>query len=315
MNLFLVSFYATLKIFIFIVAGYFLFKLKYFKKLYSILLFYTVNIAIPVLILYRFSTTFNLVMLKKSILLPIYGFILIVLGYFIGKKLSNILNLPLDKKNYFISSLMFSNCGYYPLPLFQTIFQGEDIALAQIYIFFFGFIYTTLIWSWGLNIITNKNFEKIGRFKFSVPFYAIIIGILLSFINIKKFLLPEIEYIVKIISESGMILILILMGGGLSDVKLKNIKIGTAVIIVTLFRLIFLPLIAIPFIYFMKFDLIFRTVLLVETGVPVAVNIVIISQKYNKNSKIEFLFSIIVLNYLASIFTVPILIFVAQNIL
>ncbi len=313
MKIFLTSLFAIIKIFLITVAGYFFFKIKIFKKLYKPLLFYTINISIPILILYRLITKFNFNLFIETISLPLYGLLLIWLGYFLGKKFAPFLNIPAQKRNVFVSIMMFSNCGYLPLPLFESIFKGDDIALSQIYVFFIGLVYTSLIWSIGVNMLTHsdKILQK-TRFKLTVPFCAVIAGIFLSFLNVKNLLVPELESLIKIITKSGVLLVMFIMGGGLSSVNLSHIKIDNSVIFITLFKLIVLPLLVVPVIFIIKMNPVLKTVFIVEAGVPPAVNLVIITLKYGKSKNIDFLLSSMISTYIVSIFTLSFLIFISH---
>ncbi len=312
MEIFLTSLQATIKIFLITAFGYVFFKIKITNKLYKPLIFYTINIAIPILILYRLITKFDLTLFIKSLFLPLYGIFLIFSGYIIGKKLIHILNIPKEKQNTFIASIMFTNCGYLPLPLFQSIFTGNDIAISQIYVFFISIVYTLSIWSIGVNMLKVSNNVKKERFKLTPPFYAIILGILLSFFNTKRLLFPYLETVIKIIGESGVLLVMFMMGGGLSSVKFRSIKIDKPVVSIIISRLIIFPLIILPALLLFHIDSVLRIVLIVEAGVPPAVNLVIITQKYGNNKNIDFLLSVMITTYVISIFTLSFLIFVVQ---
>lgn len=312
MEIFLTSLQATIKIFLITAAGYVFFKIKTANKLYKPLIFYTINIAIPILILYRLITKFDLTLFIKSLFLPIYGIFLILSGYIIGKKLISVLNIPEEKHNTFIATMMFSNCGYLPLPLFQSIFTGNDIAISQIYVFFISIVYTLSIWSIGVNMLKVSNNIKKERFKLTPPFYAIILGILLSFLNAKELLFPYLETAMEIIGESGVLLVMFIMGGGLSSVKFQNIKIDKSILSIVIARLIIFPLIVLPTFLLLHIDSILRIVLIVEAGVPPAVNLVIITQKYGNNKNIDFLLSAMITTYVASIFTLSFLISIVQ---
>ncbi len=314
MELFLKTFLAVIEIFLITTAGYFFFKINIFKRVYKALLFYTINIAIPVLILYRLATKFSASLLSQSILLPFYGLFLILLGYFVGKKAADVLKVKNYKMNIFIAMMMFTNCGYLPLPLFAALFKGYNIAIAQIYVFFITFIYISLIWSIGVNILRNDKKVKQGKFSFKItmPFLAVIVGVILAQLNIKNYISINVKLFMEYVGKSGEMLIMFIMGGGLSSVRIKNIKIDKTILFLTLFRLIILPLTILPVIIFLKLDFILRAVLLVEAGVPPAVNIVIINQQYGKSKDLDFIMSSMIINYIFAIITIPLLIFIAQ---
>ncbi|MBN1897242.1 MAG: AEC family transporter, partial [Spirochaetes bacterium] len=209
------AFISIIQIFLITTAGYIFFRIRTFKQLYRPLLFYTVNFALPVLIIYRLITKFNFELFLQTLSLPLYGAFLIFWGYFVGKQLVPHMNLRAEKKNIFISLMMFSNIGYLPLPLFESVFQGDDIALAQIYVFFIALVYTSLIWSVGVNMLRHREgvFQR-TKFKVTAPFLALLSGVALSFLDLKTYITGPVESVIRSVGTSGVYLVMFIMGGG-----------------------------------------------------------------------------------------------------
>ncbi len=105
--------------------------------------------------------------------------------------------------------------------------------------------------------------------------------------------------------------IMIMLGGAFSHENFHQVKWNKDVFIVLLTKLIIFPLVMCPFILFSNFNDILKIVLIVETAVPPAVNLVIINKRYaNEQSQenLVYLLSNLVYTYFFSIISIPIVV-------
>ncbi len=307
MSTFIIPFIAILKLFLVSLAGYILFRINLIKKFYNYLLFYVVDIGLPILIIGRMTLKLNYSNLNKYLFVLIAGAIIVIAGFLIGLLTANIFKIEKEYKSIFISLMTFTNMGYLPIPLFQAIFKGSDIIQAQLYVFLIIIPFHLFLWSIGVPLVLNRPFKlKELKFKFTSPFVAVLIGLIIPIFKVNPSALKPILPYFNFITESLNPLIMLMLGGAFANMNLSNIKFDRHVFLVVLAKLIIVPGIAFLIIINLNISLILKIFLIVEFAVPPAVNIVIINKRYGGTEKnLKFILSSMVFSYLLIILTLP----------
>ncbi len=314
MELFLTPFLSILKLFLIAVIGYVVFKNKFFHRFYSILLHYTIDFALVVLILNRFIYGLNKDLLLSFKFLLITGFGIIICGLFIGKLALKVFKIAEKKESLFLAIMAFANSGYLPLPLVEAMFKGQEMISAQIYIFFITIPLTLSIWSVGVPLVLNEgiNFKHL-KFRLTSPFIAVFVGIILALLNFKSIIPYPVKQGLDVISITLSPAIMLMLGGAFSSFNLSHVKFNKDVFITILFKLLIYPCLALPFILMSNFNPVLKTVLLIETAVPPAVNLAIINKRYStkkSNENLFYLLSNLVYTYIFCILSIPIILMI-----
>lgn len=309
MELFFTPFLSISKLFLIAVLGYVIFRHPYFHRFYKIVLHYTIDFALVILIFNRFVYGLNWELLSNGKYLLIVGFGIIFIGFIIGYFIIRIFNIAENKKYLFIAIMGFANSGYLPLPLAEALFQGQDMILAHIYIFFITIPFTVSIWSFGVPLILNEKL-KINKFHFrlTTPFVALVVSMILALFNIKAVIPLSVKKGLDLISLTLSPAIMLMLGGAFSNFNLKHIKFSKDVFLTILFKLIIYPSLALIGLSFLDLNNILKIVLLIEFAVPPAVNLAIINKRYSTlktNDNLCYLLSNLVFTYIACIITLP----------
>ncbi len=312
MNYFLISFISIVKLFSLALGGYLFFKIKIFHKYYKYLLYYVVDIGLPILIIVRMAKKINYHNFNQYIIIFFAGVTILLTGFLLGLIFAKIFKIEEKYKSIFLGLMTFTNMGYLPIPLFESIFKGEAAIQAQLYVFIIIIPFHLLLWSIGVPLILNRKFKlKELRFKITTPFVAVLIGLILPFLKIPQTFFNTIEPGFSILAKSLNPLIMIMLGGSFANMSLNNIKFDRYVFAVILAKLLFLPLIALIVIINLNFDTVLKIFLLVEFSVPPAVNIVIINKRYGGTEEnLKFILSSMVYTYIFSIISLPLLLFI-----
>jgi|GEM_PF-3035901 len=317
MTLFLTTFLSILKLFLIAAVGYLVFKNRYFNRYYRILLFYTVDFALVILIFNRFVYGLDLRLLASSKFLLLIGFGIIICGFLLGHLVLKIFNIAKNKTSLFLAVMAFANSGYLPLPLVESIFQGQEMITAQIYIFFITIPLTLCIWSIGVPLVLNEKLTlKKIKFRLTAPFVAVIVSMVLALLNIKMVIPISVKKGLDLISLTVTPAIMLMLGGAFSNFNLSKVRFNKDVFVTILFKLLIYPALALPFILMTRFNFVLKTVLLIETAVPPAVNLAIINKRYctaQSKDNLSYLLGNLVFTYIFCILSLPIVLTLLQT--
>ncbi len=310
METFTTPFISVLKLFLISFAGYIIFKIKPLKNSYKYLLFYVIDFALPILIIGRMTLKLSYAEISRYIYIIIAGTIIVVAGLFIGIIITKIFKINNKYKSIFIGLMTFTNMGYLPIPLFESIFTGQDVIQAQLYVFLIIIPFHLFLWSIGVPLILNKSFKlKEFKFKWTSPFIAVLAGLIMPLFKINPESLSPIMPYFNIITKSLNPLLMVMLGGAFANMNLSNIKFDRHVLAIIISKLIIFPGIATLVIIHLNISMLLKLFLVVEFAVPPAVNIVLINKRYGGTEEnLKFILSSMVFTYLAAILTLPLFI-------
>ncbi|MDD5066874.1 MAG: AEC family transporter [bacterium] len=312
MDIFIPTFVFILKLFGLSILGYLIFRNRFLKKYYQVLLFYTVDVSLPILIFHRMVFNLTPELLRSLNYLMAISAGLVVLGIFIGKLILKFFPVAAGKENLFCAILAFGNVGYLPLPLMEAILKGPDLVQAQIYIFFFIIPFNLLIWSIGVPLSLNENISlKKFKFTLTMPFIFVVLSLALSPFVVKQWIPAWLGNGMELVGSTVNPAIMVMLGGAFSNFDLSHIQLSRDVILILLVKLVLFPLLAFPLVLFSSFPFILKLVLIIEAAVPPAVNLVIINKRYGNQKSgdnLTYILSSLVYTYLFSIFSLPLVI-------
>ncbi|MBQ1910868.1 MAG: AEC family transporter [Erysipelotrichaceae bacterium] len=203
-------------------------------------------------------------------------------------------------------SAAFSNAGFIGIPLVQAIFGSGAVFYISVMIV----LINVLQWTYGVYTITDDksvmDFKKIMK---NPLILSVGIGIVIYFLNIR---LPKIAMdIISSISAINTPLAMIVSGVYLAQSDLLNAMRKKDAWLLSLSRLIVIPLIVMLVFRFLPFgSTAMKLSILLAGACPVGSNVAVFAQQYDKDYRkgVEF----VCVSTLLSILALPLVIFVAN---
>ncbi len=290
--------------FILMGIGYILYKVGFIsdqgsKDIGKILLY----LVIPIVIINNFMIEFSAenveALIHSTIISLICMVIAMIVSYvFFGKK-DGIANF----------SSTFSNAGFIGIPLVQATLGSSAVFYISIMIV----LINVLQWTYGVFIITNdSSVMSIKKIITNPIVIAVIIGLLAFVLQIR---LPNtITTVFSHITSLNTPLAMIVSGVYLAQSDLKAMLVNRKIYLVSLMRLVIIPLITIIIFKFLPFGSIeLKLAILITAACPVGSNVAIFAQAYNKDyhSAVEQ----VCMTTILCLITLPIIIMLATSII
>lgn len=201
------------------------------------------------------------------------------------------------RSNVDFNILAFQNAGFLPLPIILAMANSEQL---KVLLFMFMIGFNILIFSIGAMVLSEKrNYKGI----FNLPFFASVIPIILVFIGLGGHKIPAL-----LITEDllGFILIpgaLFFFGGVIRhSMKDKKLVFSSDMVRLILVKYLFFPLATVLFIFLLKVDKLVATLLIMQSLMPPAVNLVLLpssdEDKDQMSAQMVFLYIVFMLGAL-----------------
>ncbi len=262
-----------------------------------------INITLPAMTVYSIMDGFNSEMIRQYMILVLAGLFVGILGllisYSTGKYIFNIKNINVFS---FLSS--FGNTVYLGAPICYALFGSKGFIMALVFNLGIQIIIWTLgVWLVSDNIKSNNIAHNLKGL-ISPPLISIIVGIIIAYYSIS---LPKvIVETTELVGGVTVPLAMLFIGFNLSEYHVKEIIQNKYYYSVGLNKLIIIPFIVLFLLKQSNINQILLGVIILETGMPVAVNSSIILNKYAGKGEVAS-GSIFVTTFFF-LFTLPILI-------
>lgn len=283
--------------FILIILGYILVKSKIVtqggSKEFSNIL---VNIVSPCVLIKSYSVDFNGALafdLLKCFIFSIVIHIIAILVATIVIKKSPSARHRIDRY-----AIIYSNSGFMAIPLLQTVLGNEGVFFGSGYLVAF----TIFSWTHGIYLYTNdKKSLSVSKIFTTPGIIGIVIGLFLFFTGLRlpKPIFTAVSYMADLNTPVAMII----LGTFLADVNLKKAVATSRIYLISLFRLIVIPIIAIIIGRLINLDdnLLISTML--PAACPCATMAALLAAKYDTDA--PYASEIVSINTLLSIITLP----------
>lgn len=303
MDLAFISFKQVIIMLIMIILGFILVKLKLIdtesKKSLSNILVYLV---VPLMIINSYNVTYDKTILTNLLLCFLFSFITLIISIIISDIVS--IFIKSNDKPILKFAMMFSNAAYMGFPLIEAMFNKEGLIYASAYVS----VFNILLWSVGY-----KNVNKSGSLKqtfisiMKTPvIYALIIGLIIFFFQIP---IPDIiSTPLSMIGSMNTPLSMIIIGMIIATCNIKNVLKNMYLWIVTITRLIIIPLITLLIIYLLSKTNVDPNILkicFILSCCPCAAITSVFAVKYNYDNDLSS--AVIVITTILSIITLPLL--------
>jgi malate permease and related proteins len=283
--------------FFLMMVGYVLYQRKILnetgtEQLSAVLL----KVVTPAVIIISFNIPFSWLTLQDIFLSFVLAMVSILLGVVVARLLYR------DKHRIEQFAVIFSNVGFFGIPLVTGLLGIEYVLYLSSYILAFNL----LVWTLGMYLVTGKRSAmRFDAFLKTPAFISLIFGLLIFLSPIKLS-----GFIAQSISSLGAIntpLAMVIVGTYLAKSSLKLIFTSLKAYGVVALRLILIPLITLgllSLLTFIRMEL--RLVILIAASTPSAAMLAIFSQLYGD----DFAYGarLISLTTLLSMITIPLII-------
>lgn len=262
-----------------------------------------VEVTLPAMIFHQLIKDFRFDLYPGWWIFPLLSFAVTGFGLIVGY-LFSIGVSGRQHKQQFIGLIAFQNSAYLPLALITALIPAAktDALLTMLFLFLLGF--NILVWSLGVYILSaheNKRFE-LGSL-FSPPVVAILLGLGCAWFGISAVFPQVVLKPVHMVGECTLPLALFVVGGNLALTRLNNMH-TKALCLMSLAKLIILPLAGFFLIEALKVPATTGFLILMQLAVPSATSLSVITRHYKKE---DILISQgVFVGHMLAIVTVPI---------
>ncbi len=305
------TFSATMQVLLLGACGYFAVKGKMLDRagldqLTSVL----VNILLPCFAFIQLTQHFNFADYPLWWHLPLLylgmAFAALALAYAVGFVFKG------QRKNEFLALVGFQNCGNVPLVVVAALFPGATAHTLYIYIVLYIIGANLLVWSLGVWLLLQGQTTRLDLKKIvSPPLLATILTMILIGLGAQHHVPQIVLKPVEMLGNCALTFAMFTVGGGLANIKFRNIEIGPMAIVV-LTKMILFPLLALGGVIVFKVNSLIGFLIVLEAAVPSAVTLSLIKRYYNLEE--DFVSEGVFVTHLVSIITIPLFLTVYMKI-
>ena len=310
MSLFASILNQTIFLFGFIIIGYILVKLKVLPESAAAVLSRLENtVFIPALVMGTFIENFTIEKISTAWKLIAVSFLIALIVIPIAILVSKLVTRDKYTQKIYTYGLSFSNFGFMGNAVVSSLFPD---------IFFEYLIFTLPLWIliyvWGVPRLLIANCDKKPTIKESLKsfvnpmFVSMVIGMTIGLCGI-----PMPKCIISIIDVSGDCMspiAMILTGVVVSSFSLKKAFSNVSVYIISLVRLVVIPLAFIGVSMFVEMPKTFFICALCSLQMPLGLNTIVIPSAYGKDASVAA--SMAVISHLFAIITIPLVFAIIQ---
>ncbi len=305
MNIFLATLNQTSFLFGLIIIGYILVKCKVLSENSASVLSKLENtVFIPALVMGTFIENFTIERISETWKLLAISFIIAFIAIPVAILVSKIVSKDKYIQKIYTYGLSFSNFGFMGNAVVSSLFPD---------IFFEYLIFTLPLWMliylWGVPKLLIADSEKKQTMKESVKsfvnpmFIAMLIGIIIGLLRV-----PLPQWIVSVIDVSGDCMspiAMILTGIVVSFIPLKKTFTDIKIYIVSIARLLIMPLIFIVVVSFFDISQTIYICGLCSLAMPLGLNTIVIPSAYGKDTSVAA--GMAVISHLLAVITIPVI--------
>lgn len=284
--------------FVLIMLGFTITKLKMFneegKVQFSEIL---VSIVTPCVIINAFQVDFQVSLAKELLLVFLSGIIIHVIAILLGQLFYK--NSPIDN-----TSVIYSNCGFMAIPLLQAVLGDTGVFFGAAYIA----IFNALVWTHGVYVFTKGRGLSVKKILLNPGIISVAIGLALFFLRIRlpHILLQPIQYMAGLNTPVAMLL----LGAFLANVKFGSIFKNIHLYIISVLRLLVLPLICMFVLKLIPMSETAYMSVLIPSACPVATMIAIFAQRFKLDR--GYASQLVAINTVLSIVTIPLVVYISS---
>ncbi|MBE5816784.1 MAG: AEC family transporter [Clostridiales bacterium] len=228
-------------------------------------------------------------------------FVAAVIGYAVALLLCLLFfkKQPVEKKGVYRFCMVFGNAGFMGFPVLQSIFGSDGIFYGSIFVV----VFHIAVWTVGVSMLRQgRSRKEILKHVFVNPgVISVAVGIVLF---VFKITLPS--FLAQAIDSFGSMntpLSMLIIGSIFADTNLKEIFLSWRLYIVSLFKLVVIPLIMLALVKVFNMSGIATNIAIIECGMPTAALSAILAVKFSSDAKTAM--GAVAVATLLSIVTIP----------
>ncbi len=196
--------------------------------------------------------------------------------------------------------VVYSNCGFMAIPLLQAALGADGVFFGSAYLV----VFTILSWSHGLFQFTgDKNSLSAVKIITTPGIVGVVIGMILFLTGwrLPGVLFSAVDYMSALNTPVAMVL----LGVFLSDVNFKKAILNKKLYLISVLRLLFIPVISILIGRIFGLEDSIMTAVIITAACPCATASALFAAKYDMDA--AYASEIVSINTLFSIFTIPLI--------
>lgn len=224
---------------------------------------------------------------SELIFLPVSGFLLVILGFLLGKIFLPLLNLRDKERPTFLISSSLANHGFTMGLFLCYLFIGEKgLALSSIFLIYFMPYTYLFIFSYARysGMGNRPGFSEIKNFLLSyqnIPIYSVAIAIILHLAGAER---PGIKFPIDTLILVSIALYYFTLGINFNFTDIKIIKMEQ--LILGLIKFTIIPIAAYSILQYVELEQSIKTVILIQSFMPAAIYSVITSILFDLDTKL-----------------------------
>ncbi|MCX5694133.1 MAG: AEC family transporter [Candidatus Omnitrophica bacterium] len=262
-----------------------------------------IQIIFPALIIVQMLKNFRFDLYPNWWVFPLVSLMITVTGLIVGWLLLKFSGLKTHKLQ-FLSLVAFQNSGYLPLAMAAAIFSGQQANDIFIFIFLFLLGFDLVAWSLGIYMLT---YEKQVKFKlqslFSAPVIANLTSLALIALGLNKFIPDVLFKPLSMVGNCTLPLAMLVVGGNVALVQLKNIDWKTTLIFL-LGKLIILPVLGIVVVLKLALPNLLGFLIVMQLAMPSATSLSVIIRRFNRQDAL--ISQGVFFSHVIGLFTMPV---------
>ena len=299
--------FQMIQLFLILGLGYFLYKIKildadFNQKLTRLLL----NVTLPAVILSSVFSSGTISNPSNLLLVFVLGIIIYLILPFVGFLIAKIIKAPTSQQGLYTFMIVYSNIGFMGIPVMNAIYGPSAILYLSIY----NMLFNLCLYTVGAKIMTYGTDQKVEmnlKNLLTPGMVASLVALTFYFIGFKPhdIILKSIDMVGGLTTPLAMMII----GGTLAKIPLKEVFTELRVYPFTIFKQIIIPAIAYLILKMIVKDELILGVTLITIAMPVANTAVLFATQYKadealaaKNVFITTLLSIITIPLIVALF-------------
>lgn len=255
------------------------------------------NLLLPCMILDSFNKPLDMDELKGAALVMCVSGAMCFLGYVVGKLIWR--GKAADRQGTLLFGTMFSNAGNAGTPIVSMVFGESGVVYAS----FFMIPVRILLWTMGVSLyVRGSRREKFTKVLLNPCVVVVFLGVALM---LMPFTLDGVAATaIRSIGDMTGPLAMMIIGASLAEQNAREL-LDLDVLLVSLMRLVVMPLIALAALRLAGVDETLVQVTVILLAMPVAYTTAILAERYNANY--HFASKCVCLSTLLSLVTVPLM--------
>lgn len=256
---------------------------------------FVLKIIMPCMVFQSFNQNLTGTMMKQAMVILFISFGICLFSMLLGKVIYR--RFPFNKRSIMQYATLINNAGFAGLPMTEGIYGDLGLFYASIAII----PNRIFMWSAGISLFTTTSFKlKVKNVLLNPNIIAVFLGLIRALCRIT---LPDpldqaLTHMGNMVAPMAMIVV----GSVLADVNIKTI-LEKGVLLVSVIRLIILPLLSVAVLHMLPIDETSRGVSLILTSMPAGTTTALLAAKYGAD--VNFAAKCVFVTTVLSLLTVP----------